>query len=144
MDIIHTKKKKVSTSSLYDLASLTKILVSVPLMLREFDSNNISLKSTLSEIMKDENLGNKSKLRFDEMFSHQSALIPWIPFYKETLDSITDKQLNKYYSKNKTKSFSVQISDDLFINNSWNDTIYKRLIDSDLLEKKTYRYSICT
>ena len=110
-------------------------------MLREFDLNNISLKSTLSEIMKDENLGNKSKLRFDEMFSHQSALIPWIPFYKETLDSITDKQLNKYYSKNKTKSFSVQISDDLFINNSWNDTIYKRLIDSDLLEKKTYRYS---
>ena len=110
-------------------------------MLREFDLNNISLKSTLSEIMKDENLGNKSKLRFDEMFSHQSALIPWIPFYKETLDSITDKQVNKYYSNNKTKSYSVQISEDLFISSSWNDTIYKRLIDSDLLEKKTYRYS---
>ena len=110
-------------------------------MLKEFDLNNLNLKSTLSEILKDENLGNKSKIRFDEMFSHQSSLIPWIPFYEETLDSITYKQINKFYSNNKTKSFSVQIGEDLFINSSWNDTIYKRLINSDLLEKKTYRYS---
>ena len=57
-------------------------------MIKEFDCNNLNLSSTLSEILYDENLGNKSNLRFDEMFSHQSALIPWIPFYEETLDSL--------------------------------------------------------
>ena len=50
-------------------------------MIKEFDCNNLNLSSTLSEILYDESLGNKSILRLDEMFSHQSALIPWIPFY---------------------------------------------------------------
>ena len=35
---------------LYDLASLTKILVSVPLMLIEFDKNELNLNTKLSEI----------------------------------------------------------------------------------------------
>ena len=81
----YQKKKKVSSETLFDLASLTKILVSVPLMIKEFDLNNLNLSSTLSDILYDENLGNKSNLRFDEMFSHQSALIPWIPFMRKLL-----------------------------------------------------------
>ena len=35
------KKKKLVQKLFYDLASLTKILVSVPLMIKEFDLNNI-------------------------------------------------------------------------------------------------------
>ena len=32
--ILHTRKKKVNSETLFDLASLTKILVSVPLMIK--------------------------------------------------------------------------------------------------------------
>ena len=142
MVISHTrKKKKVNSETLFDLASLTKILVSVPLMIKEFDSNNLNLSSTLSDILYDENLGNKSNLRFDEMFSHQSALIPWIPFYEETLDSLKKNQIDKFYNTFKTNKFSTRVSENLYMNNYWNDTIFKRLIDSDLLDVKQYKYS---
>jgi len=137
----YQKKKKVNSKTLFDLASLTKILVSVPLMIKEFDSNNLNLSSTLSDILYDENLGNKSNLRFDEMFSHQSALIPWIPFYEETLDSLKINQIDKFYSTFKTNKFSTRVSENLYMNNYWNDTIFKRLIDSDLLDVKEYKYS---
>ena len=60
---------------LYDLASLTKILVSVPLMLIEFDKNELNLDTNLSEIYTEYNLEEKSHIRLDEMFSHQAALI---------------------------------------------------------------------
>ncbi len=126
---------------LFDLASLTKILVSVPLMLKEFDKNELSLDTYLSEIYTDYNLNDKSNIRFDEMFSHQAALIPWIPFYKETLDSITKKQIKKYYKDSKSNKFSIQVADKLFMNKYWNDTIMKRLVDSELLKVKEYRYS---
>ena len=98
---------------LFDLASLTKILVSVPLMIIEFDKNELGLDTNLSEIYNEYNLKDKSDIRFDEMFSHQAALIPWIPFYKETLDSITNKQIKKYYRDNRANKFSTQVADKL-------------------------------
>ena len=58
---------------LFDLASLTKILVSVPLMIIEFDKNELGLDTNLSEIYNEYNLKDKSDIRFDEMFSHQAA-----------------------------------------------------------------------
>ena len=126
---------------LFDLASLTKILVSVPLMLLEFDKNELSLDTNLSDIYKEYNLKDKSNIRFDEMFSHQAALIPWIPFYMETLDSMKSRQLNNFYSKVPSNKFSYQVADELYMANYWNDTIMKRLVDSELLKVKEYRYS---
>ena len=137
----YQKKKKVDSKTIYDLASLTKILVSIPLMLREFDLNKLNLNTTLSEIIPDEKLGNKSDLVLSEMFSHQSALVPWIPFYEETINPITKKQIDNFYNSKKSESFSTQVNDNLYMNTYWNDTIFKRLIDSELLEFKKYRYS---
>ena len=73
--------------------------------------------------------------------AHQSALIPWIPFYEETLDSLKKNQIDKFYSTFKTNKFSTRVSENLYMNNYWNDTIFKRLIDSDLLDVKEYKYS---
>ena len=39
--------KKVANGDIYDLASLTKILVSVPLIIKEFETNNLNLDTKL-------------------------------------------------------------------------------------------------
>ena len=54
-------------------------------------SLNLIAPFTLSEF-------EKKNIRLKEMLSHYSRLTPWIPFYKETLDSITNEQLDNYYS----------------------------------------------
>jgi len=136
----YENNKKVANSDIYDLASLTKILVSVPLIIKEFDTNNLNLNTSLGELFPDFELFNKKDLKIDEILSHNGRLTPWIPFYKETLDSVSNKQLKQHYSNEKNKNFSIEVRKGLFMRD-WNDTIFKRIINSPLLEKKEYKYS---
>ena len=136
----YENNKKVANGDIYDLASLTKILVSVPLIIKEFETNNLSLDTKLGELFPDFELFDKKDLKIDEILSHNGRLTPWIPFYKETLDSVSNKQLKQYYSNEKNKNFSIEVRKGLFMRD-WNDTIFKRIINSPLLEKKEYKYS---
>jgi len=104
----YKKNNQIKWDHIYDLASLTKILSSVPLLMNEFESNGINEKSTLSDILPDLNLKDKGNLLLKEMLAHQSGLYPWIPFYKETLDSVSYNPLTSFYSKKKTKNILFQ------------------------------------
>ena len=64
----------------------------------------------------------------------------WIPFYKKTIDSITNTRINKYYSNKKSVKFPFQVSDDLYIRN-YNDTIFNEIINSELSDSLSYVYS---
>jgi CubicO group peptidase (beta-lactamase class C family) len=136
----YDKNIEVANTDIYDLASLTKILVSVPLIIKEFENNDMSFDTSLKDLFPELELFDKADLKIDEILSHYAGLTPWIPFYKETLDSISKKQLKKHYSNIKTENFKVEVKDGLFMR-SWNDTIFKRIINSDLLKKKEYKYS---
>lgn len=104
----YKKNNQIKWDHIYDLASLTKILSSVPLLMNEFESNGINEKSTLSDILPDLDLKDKGDLLLKEMLAHQSGLYPWIPFYKETLDSVSYSPLTSFYSKKKTKNILFQ------------------------------------
>lgn len=103
----YKNEEPVKWNDLYDVASLTKILSTVPLLMNEYEMGIISEKSTLSAILSKTELQNKSDLLINEMLSHQSGLLPWIPFYKETIDSITRFPLSDFYSKKKTINFPL-------------------------------------
>ena len=138
----HTYNKKISVENedIYDLASITKILVSLPLIIREFESKSLNFDTSLSSLFPKTNLYEKKNIRLKEMLSHYSRLTPWIPFYKETLDSVTNKQLDNYYSNKQTSDFNVEVRDGLYMQ-LWNDIIFDKIIKSDLLESKEYKYS---
>ena len=101
----YDKTEAIDWDNIYDLASLTKILSSVPLLMNEYENNTIDEESTLFDIIPDLNLKDKSNLLLKEMLAHQSGLYPWIPFYKETLDSINHDPIISFYSKKKTNFF---------------------------------------
>ena len=79
------------------------------------------------------------------MLTHQSKLIPWIPFYRKTLekDENTDfmKLRDTLYSSSQSQKFSIPVADSIYLHFSFADSIIKQIIDSDLLEKKEYAYS---
>ena len=103
----YKKDDPVKWNDLYDIASLTKILSTVPLLMVEYENGDLNKKSTLSSIISQTELHNKSDLLINEMLSHQSGLFPWIPFYKETIDSISNFPLSDFYSKKKTINFPL-------------------------------------
>ena len=135
------KKTKVSDNDLYDLASLTKILASTPLLMKMADNEDFSLNTTLSTMLPEYKESNKSTITVKEMFSHYAKFKSWIPFYKSTLDSLTKKPAEKYYSTQFSEKFSVQVAKDLYTTKSLEDTIQKNILESDLNKGLKYLYS---
>lgn len=137
----YDSQRKIEWDDLYDLASLTKILSTVPLMMNEFENKTIKLETTLGQMFPNRDLFDKSKLTIKEMFSHQSGLFPWLPFYKKTLDSVNNKPSKIWYRTIKNNLFSVPVSKNLFLKDTFLDSIFNDILISELSAKKSYVYS---
>ena len=125
---------------MYDLASLTKILATMPIMLDLSTRNKISLDSKLSELLPEYKGTNKAHITVKDMFSHYARLRPWIPFFRETL--IDKKGASPtYYSTVPTRNFNIQVAENLYMRSDYTDTIYKIIKESTLLPRLEYKYS---
>jgi beta-glucosidase-like glycosyl hydrolase/CubicO group peptidase (beta-lactamase class C family) len=131
---------KVNNSTIYDVASMTKILATLPNVMQQYDQKKISLETTLGTMLPVFANSDKKDIHFKQLLSHYAGLVAWIPFYKSTLDSAKIPS-PKYYSKIDTAPFSKKVADSLFIRNDYHDTIMKKIIDSKLSLKKEYKYS---
>ena len=139
----HTEKKeiKVTNSDVYDLASLTKILASLPLIMKAEEDKKIPLSASLKEILPSFINSNKETVSVKEILSHYGKLKAWIPFYIGTQDSITHKNLPIFYRSKKSNKYSVKVAKNLYIKKSYKDSIYKYIKDADQREREGYKYS---
>ena len=139
----HTSKKvrKVRNSDIYDLASLTKILASLPLIMKAEEEKKIPLSASLQDILPSFTTSNKASVSVKEILSHYGKLKAWIPFYVDTQDSITHKNLPIFYRKKKSTKFNVKVAEDLYIRKSYKDSIYKYIKNADQRDRAGYKYS---
>ncbi len=137
----YSKKIKVSDSSLYDVASLTKILSTLPLIMELEEKGIVDLNSTLGVMIPELESSNKSSITLKQMLSHFARLKAWIPFYKATLDSVSKKPSREIYTLKNTEASSLQVAENLFINNSYQDSIFNIIKDTDLRKRLKYKYS---
>ncbi len=139
----HTDKKKnpVKDSDVYDVASLTKILSSLPMIMKADEDRKLKITSKIKDLLPYFRRSNKDTVTVKEMLSHFGRLQAWIPFYTLTQDSITHKNLNQYYSKKKTNSYSIQVANNLYLKNNYKDSIYKFIKEADQRETHSYKYS---
>ena len=139
----HTYKKasEVKFNTLYDVASLTKILATLPLLMELIDSGVIDLDSTLGELLPAYQNTDKEAITIQEMLSHFAQLKPWIPFYVSTLDSVTQKPDPKFYKSKPSKKFPIKVNERLYLRTDFKDSIQHQIIASEPLDKKEYKYS---
>ena len=134
------KKIKVSEDDVYDVASLTKILATLPMIMELVDNGTINLNTKISELLPDYIGSNKEDITLQQMLSHYARIKSWIPFYINTLDSLKQPDI-KYYSKNKSRKFSIQVANGLYARNDIKDSIYLQIMESELYPKLKYKYS---
>jgi len=137
----YEKNKPVINSDIYDLASLTKILGGVPLIMKGEEDGMFDLEDRLDKILPEFEGTNKDTLTVKEMFSHTARLKAWIPFYLETLDSVTHQPLPKYYSTSPNGDFSIKVAENLFLRTDFKDSIYENIKMVEQREKPGYKYS---
>ena len=130
----------VKDNSIYDLASLTKILVTLPELMKLYAQESFNVNSTFSDLLPELKGTNKGGMKMMNVLSHYALFPSWIPFYLKTLDT-QKKPLKEIYNNVKTDEFSVQVANNLFIKNDYINTIYKEIDNSELIKKKKYLYS---
>jgi len=73
----------MAKDTIFDLASLTKVLATVPAIMRLVDDGRITLNDTLSKLIPSANLSEKRELTLPLILTHSAGLIDWKPFYEK-------------------------------------------------------------
>ncbi|UUW08988.1 serine hydrolase [Flavobacterium plurextorum] len=136
----YDNQKKVTNSDLYDVASISKMISTLPNVMQLYDKNKVTLDTKLKDMVPFFAKTNKENIIFKDLLTHYAGLQAWIPFYKATLDN-DGKPSAKYYRKTADSNFSTKVADSLFIRNDYHDTIMKIIAKSPVAVKKEYKYS---
>ncbi|MEQ1762626.1 MAG: serine hydrolase [Pyrinomonadaceae bacterium] len=67
--------------TVYDLASLTKVLITGLELARLLDQGELQLDDVVAEIIPGFNSADKSSITIVDVVSHRSGLLGWLPFY---------------------------------------------------------------
>ena len=136
----YTDSLPVVNDDLYDVASLTKILATLPSIMQLYDKGEVTLDTRLGDMLPVFKNTNKENATLLDMLTHQAQFIPWIPFYQSTLDA-NKKPDTKYYRNYPSAKFPIKVAENLYLRKDYNDTLIDRIAKSDLLSSKKYKYS---
>lgn len=130
---------KVTPASIYDLASLTKVLSTTLSAMKLYDDGKLELTKTFGDYLSWLPAESAvAKVKIQDAMLHQSGLPGWIPFYKEINEH--PEWEGYLVSKTQTDAFSIPVSAHYFASPSLRDTLFKRIADVSL-GRKEYKYS---
>jgi beta-N-acetylhexosaminidase len=164
----YDSKNNVKTTDLYDIASVTKVTSTLPVIMKLCEDGKIDIQAKLSDYLPELKKTNKKNMIIRDVLLHQARLKEWIPFYQNTIkptlkgeslfsktgsetypikftsNSYANKNISYLpgiYSKTRSDSFPDQVADSMYIVRTYRDSILHLIDRSELLKKKEYKYS---
>ncbi|MCK5846365.1 MAG: serine hydrolase [Bacteroidales bacterium] len=129
----------ISDSSIYDLASITKVMATTISIMQLSKANKIDVDQTLGYYLSELDSTNKKDILIRDIMAHQAQLTPWIPFYLHALDN---GKLNKNLFREKAEEgYTTKVCDNIYILDSYSDSIMLEIDESKLRRKRKYKYS---
>lgn len=135
----YNSDQTVTGDHLYDLASLTKILSTLPILMKMEEEQKIKLNNTFQELVPEYAGSELKNVTVLKSLSHYGRLPAWIAFYVSTLGK--DRRPSKeFYRYRPEEGFSTKVSENLYLTDAFRDSIYNR-IGRQELKSNRYRYS---
>ncbi|MGK0136915.1 MAG: beta-N-acetylhexosaminidase [Algoriphagus sp.] len=127
--------EKVTTNSLYDLASLTKVSATLQavMMLNERGLLNLNLKA--SDYLPELKGTNKANMMVGDILFHQAGLKSFQAFWTHTKTK-DGAFKGDFYAFNSPEG-NLQVSDNLYIKPSIRDSVWKWLIETDYTTRRS-------
>jgi len=135
------KKDPVNKEMAYDLASVTKVSATTVSIMKLYEEGKVDLDKTLGDYLVWTIGTNKAPLKLRDILLHQAGLNPFIPFYREVIDTLTGMPKWNIFSTNKDAQHQFRVAEDLYVRNDWEDTLYQRILQSKLTAPNHYVYS---
>jgi CubicO group peptidase (beta-lactamase class C family) len=140
--LTYDSTEAVYPETIYDLASVTKIMATTVSVMKLYDEGKIDLQKTLGDYLPWVKGSNKEGLKLWDIILHQAGLKAFIPFYRETVDtSLGNIPLFSYYSYRSDSMHRVRVAENIYLRNDWVDSIYVRILNSSVGPSGKYIYS---
>ncbi len=136
---IYDTDELLTTDHIFDLASLTKILATLPILMKMEEENKLELNQTFKDLIPEYSTSDLKDVTVLKTLSHYGRIPAWIAFYVSTLDK-NRKPSKEFYRTAPTEGFSIKVTDKLYLANAYKDSIYNR-IGRQELKSNRYRYS---
>ncbi|MEO7983742.1 MAG: glycoside hydrolase family 3 N-terminal domain-containing protein [Bacteroidota bacterium] len=130
----------MSPESIFDLASVTKVSATTVSVMKLYEEGQLDLNKTIGDYLPWTKGSNKAGLLIKDVLLHQAGLTPFIVFYKETLEPGGAPNPAIYSEKSKP-GFTVRVAENLYMRNDWQDTMFNRILKSQLGQRNKYVYS---
>jgi CubicO group peptidase (beta-lactamase class C family) len=131
----------VTSSTLYDLASVTKVAATTQLVMMLYDRGLIDLDRKISFYLPALQGTNKADIVVRDVLAHQAGLRPFYPFWLYTVDDND----SLYYSNRQDDRYTLEVSEGMYGDASLRDSIWQWTMRTSMLRKRRglfeYKYS---
>ena len=139
----YKKTRPVTAETVYDLASITKVLATTQAVMFLESRGELEMNKTLGDYLPELNGTNKANLKLEDVLIHEAGLKAFIPHYVHTVQS--GQWRGDYYKARVEPGFSRPVSNDMYGRDALRDSIWSWTVKSDLLPKPAkYVYSDLT
>lgn len=138
----------VTDKTIYDLASITKVAATMPVIMFLYDWQKLNVNGKLVEFLPELKGTNKESIILKDLLVHQAGLISYADFWRKTLTKGAPSDF--YLSNQLSTTFSNRVSNQWFSKPSLADSVLKWTIKTNLSQEKAdtgcyaYKYSDLT
>ncbi len=129
----YENKIPVNDETIYDLASLSKVLGTLQAVQFLYEKGVIDLYKKASLYLPELANTNKKDIILKDILTHQSGLFPFLLMWPQTVKG--DTLLQHYYSPIKNENYPLQVATDLFASKSIQDSVWQWVLRSEMLPK---------
>jgi beta-glucosidase-like glycosyl hydrolase/CubicO group peptidase (beta-lactamase class C family) len=133
------KTQKVSESSIYDLASVTKMLSTTMALMKLVDEGKIDVEKCIGDYIEFPAGHPHAKMQLKRMLSHTAGLPAWKDFTNLTVKG--GEWDGNCLSKEHTDKCSNPVCADMWTTKEMTDSIYKEILEVKLNPDQGYLYS---
>ncbi len=117
----------VTLQHIYDLASVTKITATTLAIMKLYEQKRIAVTDVLSKHLPWLQGTNKANLIIKDVLLHQAGMVPFIPFYKNVIDS-SGITLPQYVSNTSNGIYTIPVAENCFLHKDYADTMHKQIV----------------
>ena len=92
------KSTKVEKNTIYDLASITKVIATTSAIMLLFDEGKIKLDEKVSDYIPEFGVNSKEEITIKDLLTHSSGLAAWVSLWNDT-DNPSEVEKNLYNLK---------------------------------------------